>query len=225
MSRVLVIVPAAGTGTRFGGDIPKQFQPLAGKPVLQHVVERFIAHDDVTRVMVAVTEQLLTVVAQGEGDRVRFTAGGDTRQASVINAFRAAGPDFDLVAVHDAVRPFFADATFRSALAAASQFGAALPAIKVADTIHTVRDDVVDLTLDRNSFVLAQTPQCFQYEVLRTILDRAEREGDQGTDEAGLAAKYGVKVKVIPGDSMNFKITRPDDLAMAEAIYAKWGQS
>ena len=225
MPRVLVIVPAAGTGTRFGGDIPKQFQPLAGKPILQHVVERFIVHEDVTRVMVAVTEQLLTVVAQGAGDRVRFTAGGDTRQQSVINAFRAASEEFDLVAVHDAVRPFFADATFVSALQAASEFGAALPAVKVADTIHAIRDDVIDLTLDRNQFVLAQTPQCFRYEVLRDVLSRAERDGDQGTDEAGLAAKYGVKVKVIPGDSMNFKITRPDDLAMAEAIYAKWGQT
>ncbi len=225
MARVLVIVPAAGVGSRFGGDIPKQFQPLAGKPILQHVVERFIFHEDVLRVMVAVSEQLLTVVAQGAGDRVRFTSGGDSRQASVINAFRAAGPEFDLVAVHDAVRPFFADATFRAALAAASEFGAALPGVRVADTIHTVRDDVVDLTLDRNSFILAQTPQCFRYDILRDILARAEREGDQGTDEAGLAAKYGVKVKVIPGDSMNFKITRPDDLAMAEAIYAKWGQS
>lgn len=225
MARVLVIVPAAGAGSRFGGDIPKQFQPLAGKPILQHVVERFIFHEDVLRVMVAVTEQLLTVVAQGAGDRVRFTAGGDSRQASVINAFKAAGPEYDLVAVHDAVRPFFADATFRATLDAASASGAALPGIRVADTIHTVRDDVVDLTLDRNSFILAQTPQCFRYDLLRDVLARAEREGDQGTDEAGLAAKYGVKVRVIPGDSMNFKITRPDDLAMAEAFYAKWGQS
>ncbi len=225
MARVLVIVPAAGTGSRFGGDIPKQFQPLAGKPILQHVVERFILHEDVMRVMVAVTEQLLTVVAQGAGDRVRFTAGGDTRQQSVINAFRAAGPEFDLVAVHDAVRPFFADATFRAALASAEETGAALPGVRVADTIHTVRDNVVELTLDRNSFILAQTPQCFRYDVLRDVLARAEREGDQGTDEAGLAAKYGVKVRVVPGDSMNFKITRPDDLAMAEAIYAKWGQA
>jgi 2-C-methyl-D-erythritol 4-phosphate cytidylyltransferase len=224
MARVLVIIPAAGVGSRFGGDIPKQFQPLAGKPILQHVVERFIIHEDVQRVMVAVTEQLLTVVAQGQGDRVRFTAGGDTRQESVINAFRAAGPDFDLVAVHDAVRPFFADATFRAALAVAEATGAALPGIRVPDTIHTVRDDFIDLTLDRNSFILAQTPQCFRYDVLRDVLARAEKEGDQGTDEAGLAAKYGVKVKVLPGDSMNFKITRPDDLAMAEAFYAKWGQ-
>jgi 2-C-methyl-D-erythritol 4-phosphate cytidylyltransferase len=224
MARVLVIIPAAGAGTRFGGDIPKQFQPLAGKPILQHVVERLILHEDVQRVMVAVSEQLLAVVEKGAGERVRFTAGGASRQQSVINAFRAAGSDFDLVAVHDAVRPFFADATFRAVLAVADATGAALPGVRVPDTIHTVADDFVDLTLDRNSFILAQTPQCFRYEVLRDVLDRAERDGDQGTDEAGLAAKYGVKVRVLPGDSMNFKITRPDDLAMAEAFYAKFAQ-
>jgi 2-C-methyl-D-erythritol 4-phosphate cytidylyltransferase len=225
MARVLVIVPAAGSGTRFGGDLPKQFQPLAGKPIIQHVVERFLLHDDVVRVIVPVTEQLLTVVAQGEGDRVKFVAGGDTRQQSVINGLRAAGDGFDLVAVHDAVRPFFADATFRAALAAAEEHGGALPAIRAADTIHTVRDDFIDLTLDRSSFVLAQTPQCFRYDVLRDVLARAEREGNEGTDEAGLAAQFGVKVKIVPGDSINFKITRPDDLAMAEALYARFVQT
>ena len=225
MARVLIIIPAAGTGTRFGGDIPKQFQPLAGKPILQHVVERFLIHDDVAQIHIAVSEQLLTVVAQGQGDRVRFVAGGETRQQSVAEAFRAAGNEFDLVGVHDAVRPFFADATFRAVLAAAQEHGGALPAIRVADTIHTTRDDFIDLTLDRSSFVLAQTPQCFRYEVLRDIIDRGEREGIEGTDEAGLAAQLGVKVRVVPGDSMNFKITRPDDLAMAEAFYARFASS
>ncbi|HSP14260.1 MAG TPA: 2-C-methyl-D-erythritol 4-phosphate cytidylyltransferase [Thermoanaerobaculia bacterium] len=225
MARIVVIVPAAGSGSRFGGDIPKQFQPLAGKPIVQHVVERFLLHDDVLRVIVPVTEQLLTVVAQGAGDRVHFVAGGETRQESVINAFRAAGDDFDLVAVHDAVRPFFSDATFRAALAAAEEVGAALPGIAVNDTVHTTRDGFLDLTLDRNSLVLAQTPQCFRREVLRDVLDRAARDDEEGTDEAGLAARYGLKVKVVPGDSINFKITRPDDLAMAEAILAKWGSA
>jgi 2-C-methyl-D-erythritol 4-phosphate cytidylyltransferase len=223
MARVLVIVPAAGSGSRFGGDIPKQFQPLAGKPIVQRVVERFLLHEDVVRVVVPVTEQLLTVVAQGAGDRVRFVAGGETRQESVINALRAAGDDFDLVAIHDAVRPFFSDATFRAALDAAGECGAALPGISVNDTVHTTADGFIDLTLDRTTLVLAQTPQCFRGDVLRDILDRAVRDKDEGTDEAGLAARYGVKVKVIPGDSINFKITRPDDLAMAEAIFAKWG--
>jgi 2-C-methyl-D-erythritol 4-phosphate cytidylyltransferase len=222
--KVLVIIPAAGMGTRFGGDIPKQFMPLVGKPILQHVVERFILHEDVARVMVAVSEQLVAVVSQGAGERVRFTAGGETRQQSVLKALRAAGDGFDVVAVHDSVRPFFADETFRAVLTAAEEHGAALPALKVPDTIHTVRDGFVDLTLDRSSLVLAQTPQCFRYSVLRDILERAEREGNDATDEAGLAAQFGVKVRIIPGDSINFKITTPDDLALAEGIMTKWGQ-
>ncbi len=224
--RILVIVPAAGSGSRFGGDIPKQFQPLGGKPIVQRVVERFLMHDDVVRVVVPVTEQLLTVVAQSAGDRVRFVAGGETRQESVTNAFREAGEDYDLVAIHDAVRPFFADATFRATLTAAEEFGAALPALRVNDTIHTTTaEGLIDLTLDRNPLVLAQTPQCFRREVLRDVLERASRDEEEGTDEAGLAARYGVKVKIVPGDSMNFKITRPDDLAMAEAIFARWGSA
>lgn len=221
--RILVIVPAAGSGTRFGGDIPKQFQPLAGKPILQHVVERFILHEDVQRVMVAVTQQLLAVVSQGAGERVRFVAGGETRQQSVVNALSAAGDEFDVVAIHDAVRPFFADATFRLVLDAAMEHGAALPVMPVSDTIHTTRDGLVDLTLDRTSLVLAQTPQCFRYEVLKDVLDRARRDGSDATDEAGLAAQFGVTVKTVPGDPINFKITRPDDLAMAEAIFSRWG--
>jgi len=218
MARILVIVPAAGSGSRFGGDLPKQFQPLAGKPVIQHVVERFLFHSDVVRIVVPVSEELVDVVSKSSGDRVMFIAGGQTRQQSVINSFRAAGDGFDLVAVHDAVRPFFADATFRATLDAAAEFGAALPAIPVADTIHATHGDLIDVTLDRGALVLAQTPQCFRHEVLRDVLTRAESEKEEGTDEAGLAARFGFQVKVVPGDSINFKITRPDDLVLAEAI-------
>jgi 2-C-methyl-D-erythritol 4-phosphate cytidylyltransferase len=223
MARILVIIPAAGTGSRFGGDVPKQFQPLGGKPILQHVIERFLHHEDVVRVVVAVSEQLLSVVNQAPQDRVLFVAGGSTRLESVTRAFRAPGDEFDLVAIHDAVRPFFADATFRSVLAAASEYGVALPAISVSDTIHAVRDNSIDLTLDRTSLVAAQTPQCFRYEVLRDVLEKAERDSEEATDEAGLATRYGFPARVIAGDSLNFKITRPDDLALAEAVYAKFG--
>ena len=220
--RILVIIPAAGSGTRFGGDIPKQFQPLGGRPIIQHVIQRFLEHEDVTRVMVPVSEQLLAVVNQNAGERVTFVAGGASRLQSVIRAFRAAGDEFDLVAVHDAVRPFFADATFRTTLAAAEQAGAALPAISVSDTIHAVRDNAIDLTLDRSALVAAQTPQCFRYEVLREVLEKAERDAEEATDEAGLATRYGFPARVVQGDSLNFKITRPDDLELAEAIYARF---
>ena len=222
MARILVIIPAAGTGTRFGGDIPKQFQPLGGRPILQHVIQRFLEHEDVTRVMVPVSEQLLAVVNQNAGERVTFVAGGASRLQSVTRAFRAAGDQFDLVAVHDAVRPFFADQTFRATLAAAEQAGAALPAISVSDTIHATRGNTIDLTLDRTTLVAAQTPQCFRYEVLREVLEKAERDAEEATDEAGLATRYGFPARVVSGDSLNFKITRPDDLELAEAIYARF---
>lgn len=220
--RVLVIVPAAGSGSRFGGEIPKQFQPLAGKPIVQHVIERFLAHPDVRRVIVPVTEELLSSISQSSSDRIHFVAGGKTRQQSVIRAFRAADDIFDIVAVHDAVRPFFADSTFRAVLDAAERTGAAIPVMPLADTVHTTRGDSIDLTLDRSALVAAQTPQCFRFEVLREVLERAERDGEEATDEAGLAARYGFEVKTVPGDPLNFKITRPDDLALAEAVYARW---
>ena len=90
---VLVIIPAAGSGTRFGGPIPKQFHPLAGKPLVQYVVERFLM-TDVARVVVAIPEPLLTTIKQAPGDRVQFVAGGETRLQSVMNAMRAAGDDY-----------------------------------------------------------------------------------------------------------------------------------
>jgi 2-C-methyl-D-erythritol 4-phosphate cytidylyltransferase len=217
-----VIVPAAGSGTRFGGDIPKQFRQLGGKPLVQRVVERFLFDGKVSRVVIPVAEMLLSVVSQSNEDRVKFVAGGETRLHSVALGLEHAA-DADLIAVHDAVRPFFAVETFHAALAAAQEHGAALPVIPLADTVHVVAEDRIISTPDRSTLAAAQTPQCFRAEVLRDVIARAQREGDNATDEAGLAAKYGYTVKTVPGDSMNFKITRLEDLAMAERVLAEWG--
>jgi 2-C-methyl-D-erythritol 4-phosphate cytidylyltransferase len=221
-ARIVVIVPAAGAGTRFGGDIPKQFRQLGGKPLVQRVVERFLFDEQVSRVIVPVAELLLSVVSQSNEDRVKFVAGGETRLQSVARGLEHAG-DADLIAIHDAVRPFFAVETFHAALAAAQEHGAALPVIPLADTVHVVAEDRIVSTPDRSTLAAAQTPQCFRAEVLREVIARAQREGGEATDEAGLAAKYGYTVKTVPGDSMNFKITRLEDLAMAERVLAEWG--
>jgi len=221
-ARIVVIVPAAGAGTRFGGDIPKQFRQLGGKPLVQRVVERFLFDEQVSRVIVPVAELLLSVVSQSNEDRVKFVAGGETRLQSVARGLEHAG-DADLIAVHDAVRPFFAVETFHAALAAAQEHGAALPVIPLADTVHVVAEDRIVSTPDRSTLAAAQTPQCFRAAVLREVIERAQREGGDATDEAGLAAKYGYTVKTVPGDSMNFKITRLEDLAMAERVLAEWG--
>lgn len=221
--RILVIIPAAGSGTRFGGDVPKQFLPLGGKPLVQRVVERFLFDDVVTRVVVPVLDMLLSAVKTSPGERVQFVAGGDTRLQSVTRGLDAAGGDFDLIAIHDAVRPFFSPDTFHVTLDAARTHGAAFPGIPLPDTIHQITDDAITSTLDRSVLVAAQTPQCFRVDVLREILARAAREDAEATDEAGLAAKYGHRVQLVRGDSMNFKITRPEDLVMAERIFAEWG--
>lgn len=210
---VAVIIPAAGAGSRFGGDIPKQFRLLGGKPILQRVVERFLAHERVGRIIVAVAEMLVDEAKQTE--RVRFVAGGATRQQSVSNALRFV-EDEDLVAVHDAVRPFFTYGTFGALLDAAAAHGAAFPGVPVTDTIHLVQDERIVQTPERQLLFAAQTPQCFRTAILRDVLARAA--GDDATDEAGLAARLGYEVRLVPGDAVNFKITRPEDLAMAERM-------
>lgn len=213
----LVIIPAAGSGSRFGGEIPKQFLQLAGTPILLRVIERFFNNPDVAQIVVAVAEPLLANVKQTE--RVRFVAGGATRQESVTNAFASAEGEFDVVAVHDAVRPFFKAAMFHALIDAARESGASFPAVPVTDTIHVVKEGFLISTPNRSALAAAQTPQCFRPEVLRDVLARAREERFDATDEAGLAARYGHTVRVIEGDVANFKITRPEDLAFAEAHF------
>jgi 2-C-methyl-D-erythritol 4-phosphate cytidylyltransferase len=220
---IAVIVPAAGTGSRFGGQLPKQFQPLAGKPLVQHVIERFLLDANVSRVIVPVAEQLLASVSNS--DRVRFVAGGETRQQSVIHAM-AEIEDAELVAVHDAARPLFSTETFHAVVAAAREFGGAVPIVPVTDTIHVMNDDAtVKETLDRSMLGAAQTPQCFRAEILREVFERAQREGLTGTDESGLAVRFGFTVKGVPGDPRNLKITVPEDLAIAESYLEQWSKA
>lgn len=219
---IAVIVPAAGTGSRFGGQLPKQFQTLAGKPVIQYVIERFLLDENVTRVIVPVAEQLLASVSNS--DRVRFVRGGETRQQSVINGM-AEVEDAELIAVHDAARPLFSSKIFHAVVAGAREYGAALPIVPVTDTIHMMNDDAtVKETLDRSMLGAAQTPQCFRAEILRDIFARAGQEELVGTDEAGLAVRFGYTVKGVPGDPRNLKITVPEDLAMAESYLEQWSQ-
>lgn len=219
---IAVIIPAAGTGSRFGGELPKQFHLLAGKPMIQHVIERFLLDENVSRVIVPVAEILLPSVKNSE--RVVWVAGGETRQQSVIRGL-AETRDADLIAVHDAARPLFSEATFHAVVAAAREIGAALPVVPVADTIHLMSNDATIVeTLDRSMLAAAQTPQCFRADVLRDVLVRAQLEGIEGTDEAGLAARFGYTVKAVPGDPRNLKITVPEDLVIAESYLRQWSE-
>ncbi|MBW3563493.1 MAG: 2-C-methyl-D-erythritol 4-phosphate cytidylyltransferase [Acidobacteria bacterium] len=223
-----VVIPAAGRGVRFGGPVPKQYSLLRGEPLIARTIDRFLRSGLAGRIIVAVSEDDTRWPALAEQRRwedVEWVTGGETRQASVMNAMRVVDPAVRLVAIHDAVRPFFRMSTLRTLLELAEEFGAAIPVIHVTETLHRVDGNEVESTLDRDSIVRAQTPQCFQTELLASVIERAWHEGNISTDEAALVASYGIKVRTVEGDEGNLKITTAADLEWAERNYEQWSRS
>jgi 2-C-methyl-D-erythritol 4-phosphate cytidylyltransferase len=218
-----VVIPAAGSGSRFGGDVPKQYLQLRGRAVLAHTIQRFLDHSAVTSVVIAVAaterERAEHLVKQEGFARVRAVDGGATRHESVLNALRSLEAEAPpLVAVHDSVRPFFSDAMFDALLDAADTEGAAVPLLSLTDTIHRVRGEVIVETPDRAQFGLAQTPQCFRFWMLLEAMTRGLEHNVIGTDEGGVVSRYGHRVHVVPGETMNIKITHASDLRLAEEL-------
>lgn len=221
--RCTVIIPAAGVGRRFGSDVPKQYVPIGGVPILVRTIRRFLASGLAARVIVATsdTDQWWTEIAASQSwSDVERVEGGATRQESVMAALRVAGTN-GLVAVHDAVRPYFRRETLDRLLTAADEFGAAVPALPVKETVHRVVDGVIRATPDRNELWTAQTPQCFRLELLQEAMERAWHEAFTGTDEASVVARYEHPVRVIEGDPGNIKITTPDDLHLVGELLEK----
>ena len=213
-----VIIPAAGIGSRFGSEIPKQYVDLGGTPILAVTIGRFLRSGLVSRIIVATSSEdqwWQGLVESNQWNDVERVQGGETRQESVLAALRVAGDD-GLVAVHDAVRPYFRQQTFRTLLETAEEYGGALPARPVRETIHRVVDGVVKESPDRSELWSAQTPQCFRMEILQEVMERAWHESLIGTDEASLVASYDHIVRVVEGDVGNIKITTPDDILLME---------
>ena len=237
VSRVAVILPAAGLGTRMsrgsaevGGTSRKQFMLLEGSPILAHTVRKFLLSDKISEIVVAVraddiewVTDLLEDLQHKEERRlsVRAVAGGDSRQQSVVNAFESLDPATELVAVHDAVRPFVDVETIDKAIEEARAHGAAIVGIVPVDTVKQVSSAQaagakVRTTLSRERLVLAQTPQVFRYEVLKEAFARARQDGFTGTDESSLVERLEtVEVSVVLGSERNIKITRPGDMELA----------
>ncbi|MGK2855744.1 MAG: 2-C-methyl-D-erythritol 4-phosphate cytidylyltransferase [Thermoanaerobaculia bacterium] len=228
--RCAVIIPAAGSGTRFGGDTPKQFLPLGGRPLIAHTIGRFHRHAAVSRIVVCVSpDHLATMQEIADHYRwgnVKIVKGGDSRQESVLRGAeslaRGGLSDDEIVAAHDAVRPFVpADLLVRLLDALATADGA-IPATMPIDTIHRIDGGLVVETPDRNLLAAAQTPQCFRLGVLRASLARAVEERWPATDEAAAVARCAYRVRVIEGDPRNIKITTPVDFEHAARELANW---
>ena len=251
---VTAIIAAGGRGRRFGGAQPKQLLSVGGRSILERSVDAFVSHPLVDAIVVALPQELVddppeylrpgeVFSPRGEGEAVgtrgrasergekplRIVAGGERRQDSVGNAFRAAGDGTDVIVIHDAARPFASADLIARTIAAGAESGAAIAAIQARDTVKREgRPDggplpagdgrFVAETLPRERIYLAQTPQAFRRDVLRRALEIGAREGVDATDEAALVELAGLPVRLVDGEASNIKITTPEDLTLGEAI-------
>jgi 2-C-methyl-D-erythritol 4-phosphate cytidylyltransferase/2-C-methyl-D-erythritol 2,4-cyclodiphosphate synthase len=214
--RVAAIIVAGGTGQRAGAHVPKQFVDLGGgRTMLDLTVQAFLSCAQVDEVVVAVPPGYADRVATSA--RLQVVQGGARRQDSMANAFSHVSLAADVVLVHDAARPFVSDALITQTIAAAYQYGAAIVAVPVRDTIKrtslTGATRTIRETLPREDLVLAQTPQGFRREILSDAIAAAHHL--DVTDEAMLVERAGIPVHIVAGDPANVKITTPEDLAAA----------
>jgi len=226
--KVVVIIPAAGLGTRMGapGAGPaKQFTEIDGVPILIHTLRRFTPLHQVSEILIAMRPGesgfAERVKQEGFHKPIRVVEGGEHRQQSVANALAEvnAGDD-DVVLVHDAVRPFVDREIVENVIGAAARHGAAIAGVPAVDTVkqvdRTAQGAIVIATIPRERVVLAQTPQGFRFGVIRQAFQQAASDGYIGTDEASLVERNGQEVAVVMGSARNIKITSPGDLELAE---------
>jgi len=220
--RFAVILAAAGKSRRFADKhYKKPFAPLEGRPVWMHSAEKFLNRDDCVQLIMAIAPE------DREYFNMKFAAnvailgvdivdGGKERTDSVAAALNHVKDRADHVAVHDAARPCLVDAWISAVFAAAMETGAAIPAVPVTGTLKRVgRDRVVEQTVSRDRLWEAQTPQAFRRDLLEEAY--AARQGSAATDDAQLVEQLGHAVTVVPGSSINLKITSRQDLRLAEA--------
>ena len=232
--KVSVILPAAGLGTRMGREKSstsrKQFMLLEGEPILIHTIRKFLRCPSVSEIVVALRAEDTDwakglIEKENPSKPVRVVEGGDSRQASVENAMASlSGPD--LVAVHDAVRPFIEPDLVEKVIAEAAQQGAAIVGIVPVDTVKQVHKNRIRTTLPREHLVLAQTPQVFRFDLLKRAFDKAREDGFTGTDEASLVERLEeVEVRVVQGSDRNIKITKPGDIDLAQLYFKQEKQA
>lgn len=218
MDKYAVIV-AGGKGQRMGNAIPKQFLPLAGKPVLYHTIKAFKdAFDDIKLVLVLPQDQLsyAQMVLQAFPERIdiAIVTGGETRFHSVQNGLKAVSGN-SVIFVHDGVRPLVSADLVQRCFVQAVEKGSAIPAIAVADSMRIIEGENSS-PVDRQNMRSIQTPQTFRSDILLPAFLQGYRE--QFTDEATVVEAYGEEVYLIEGERGNIKITTPEDMLIAETI-------
>lgn len=218
---VTAIIAAGGRGARFGGALPKQLLPLAGRPILQRSVDAFVMNDRITDVVVALPHELVAdppEYLRARSKPVALIEGGERRQDSVARAVSRVSAGAEVVVIHDAARPLVSSALIERTIDAAVTHGAAIAALRATDTVKRGNaHDVIVGTLPRTEIFLAQTPQAFRTDVLREAL-KLNESAAEATDEAALVERAGHAVHLVDGDPRNVKITTADDMDLAERL-------
>lgn len=216
---VAAVLVAGGSGSRLGAQVPKAFVAVAGRTLLEHAARRFLDHPRVRDVVVVAPAALVDAAARAVPSAT-VVAGGVTRQESVDRGLAACAGDVDAVLVHDVARPFVpGDVIGRVVTALDAGADAVIPVLPLADTVKRVRGDVVVDTLDRAALRAVQTPQGFRRAVL--VRAHASSDGSDALDDAALVEHLGIPVVTVDGDDAAFKITRPWDLVVAEAVASR----
>lgn len=223
-----VVVVAAGTASRMQG-IDKVLAPLGDRPILIRTLQVFQQSPDVSEIVVVTREDLLVEIGKLCKDYLldkvsKIVVGGSERVLSVRAGLREVNQDADLIAIHDAARPFLSRQVLKDVLHQASVSGAAAPAVPVNDTIKRAQDGIVQETVDRSTLWAIQTPQVFQADLIRAAVEKACTDKAQITDDCSAVERLGMQVVLTEGDRRNIKVTTPFDLVLGEAILSDWGE-
>lgn len=224
MSKVAVIIPAAGKSERFGAGESKTLAKVEGRPVFLHTIERFINRDDVIQTILVVAGKELEQVRTKYGPNlgfmgVKLVEGGDERADSVAAGLECVKEEADLVAIHDAARPCVTAEMIDAVFAEAARSGAAILAAPITGTIKRVSGaGVIDATVSREGLYEAQTPQVFRRQLIIDAYAKRPTEGETVTDDAQLVERTGYPVAVARSDATNIKITTKADVTLANAI-------
>lgn len=218
------VIVAAGSASRMGG-IDKVMAPLGAEPMVVRSVRAFQDCDAIKEIVVVTRQDLIVPImdlCRGFSKVKAVVVGGNSRPESVNKGLNALSAKVKLAAIHDGARPLITNAVIDRTVRAANTYGAAAPAVPVKDTIKVVHGGIVAETPDRSGLFAVQTPQIFDFDLLRGALKKASQDGKEITDDCSAVEYLGMSVRMVEGDERNLKVTTPWDLRIAQMLLEEW---
>lgn len=217
--KFFVIIPASGSGVRYGGKLPKQFIRIDGKEIIVYTLQKFNSLKSIESIVIATQRKYFTklekLVKENKFQKVcNIVEGGKTRHDSVLNGLKSLCPDKnDFIIVHDAVRPFITVKKIRELMKEVKDCNAVILGLRINDTTKAVsKNNIIRKTIPRENLWIVQTPQLFRYDILKNAFKKADEKKFKGTDESSIVEYGGYKVKIIEGEKTNVKITTKEDI-------------